>query len=95
MDPLLGALPGTLPGTLFRHLSAVLSPFLLSFGSTAFAPRSMSLCHVECLFGRPVKVGSSCRLVGTVKGFWSKGSGSIVNRGSVLLGRSKCLGLIN
>ena len=55
----------------------------------------MSLWNVEGLVNRSVKISSICRLVGTVKGFWSKGYDSIVNGGSVLLGRSKCLGLIN
>ena len=72
MDPL--------PGTLFRHPSAVSGPFLLSSGSTAFAPWLMSLFRVECHVNRPVKISSSCRLMGTVKGLWSKGSDSIVNQ---------------
>ena len=55
----------------------------------------MYLLCVEGLVDQYVKIISSCRSMGTVEGFWSKGSESVVNSGSVSLGRSKCLGLIN
>ena len=84
----------TLPGTPFCHPSAVSSPFSLSFGSTAFSPCSMSLWRFEGLVDWPVNISSSCRLMGTVKGFWSKGYDLIRYGGSVSLSRSKCLGLI-
>ena len=56
---------------------------------------SRGVSRMECLYGRPVKVCLSCLLVGTVKMFCQKGLLSFVNRGSVSLSRSKCLGLIN
>ena len=55
----------------------------------------MSLLRVEGLVNRSVKIRSGCWSMGTVKGFCSKGSESVVNSGSVSLGRSKCMGLIN
>ena len=85
----------TLPETLFCHPSASSSPFSLVFGSTAFLPWSMSLLRVVGLVDRSVKISSSCRSIGTVKRVWSKGSESFVKSGSLSLGWSKCVGLIN
>ena len=83
---------GTLPGTLFCCLSAVLCPFYSSFVSPSIATWSMSLtCRVSLRSGCQSLLELS--IGGNYQDVLSKSS--FVNRGSVSLVRSKCLGLIN